>query len=346
MSRIFSAQRPGELFGLSQGLALVGVILGALACAIIIHLLVPYLPAEIPVTAQKLVYVGIALLAIEFFLYWLTASSLCDNHLPTTAAGVGLALVFRFVLGFLVFLIVRIEGDVKHELLQGNIVQVLMIAAGIMALQFPFSNLLESRFGTAVLESLPSAPKHHAPQAKRGAAKKSQPQARFAFRSQDKLPSKPVHTIRRAPAPSGVALTPPDFFVKQGVAPNVHGTLTIPLDILVKSIPEARELFHNLPQLRMQLSYFVPQLVYPSAWFTWEQFVEGIDKRCLEGMEVELDQPNWHGRWIRIPSRVFVSQIPREHFFNRTPGARAWMKLPPVPQEEQFGTPCPIGSEN
>ena len=59
----------------------------------------------------------------------------------------------------------------------------------------------------------------------------------------------------------------------QEIPKGVHGTITIPREVILQSIPDADAYLEPGPRIRLKMAYFVSQLQYPTAWLTWDQLV-------------------------------------------------------------------------
>jgi hypothetical protein len=100
--------------------------------------------------------------------------------------------------------------------------------------------------------------------------------------------------------------------------------------VVLVSIPEAKEALADHPMVRVPLAHLVPQLAQPTIWLTWET---AILHSHNEG--IHADANAFHGRWIRIPARHFVMQVPPE-YFGRAEAPLHWMTLTAVEQEVLF----------
>lgn len=343
MSRIFTVHRFLDLFGPANGFTIGLAAVAAVLLSAVVRLLLPLLPA-VPVPVASLVYLGVGLLVVECLAYWYAASTLTGGDVLSTVFGVGLAFLVRIIAGLGIAMLVGRDGDVEHQLLFDCVTRVLLIAIGVTVLRVPFRELLESHFGTLPLK------RHHVA---------TQKPVHFAFQAPSRMPVRkagktggrlpqaagtlPAPVPSPAPSAPSAMLAPPAYFVPQASAPDVHGSVTIPRDVILASVPEATACLAPGMQIRVKMGHLVSQLGYPSAWFKWEAFVEALDLRQPGAPDAAPPQaPRLHGRWVRIPACCFVLQVPREHF-DRATRPHAWMKLPPVPQEEQFAFDAPEG---
>ncbi|MHB9023175.1 MAG: hypothetical protein ACYC7E_03235 [Armatimonadota bacterium] len=135
---------------------------------------------------------------------------------------------------------------------------------------------------------------------------------------------------------SAHSLTPPADFVLPVPASDVFGVVSIPVSVVLEAVPEAKTLVDAERPVRIQLAYFVPQLARATVWLTWQTIFTGKadDLNRLEAGSEAVAL--LRDRWIRIPARNYVSQIPKE-YFKLSKRSTSWIQLPEVEQEELFG---------
>ncbi|MHB9132075.1 MAG: hypothetical protein ACYDBB_13455 [Armatimonadota bacterium] len=331
-----------SVFGLSQGIILATIfILGALIAsqlqrsvggnnlAWMISRTLPY---------DKTPHLGTALWLTEIALYGLL-TYIISRRLWVAATGIVLGVIFRLVASFLIVMLVshalnRTFGQ-TFQLIEGKlwVYRVMAMLMALSAILFPLCQMLKTGYGLYV-EKKPKAKPKAAPNA--GA---------FAFAA--KQAPKQEYQIKR-PKPQSASsggdhfLTPPEGFTQPKPA-DLEGIVNIPVKVIYDSIPEAINVFEANQQIRIRLGYFVTQWKRATVWVTWQQvFPEGADNpnlRMLAGAETS----HLRDRWIRIPARHFVVQVPRAHF-NVEKKYPRWMRLAEVPQEQQFSLETPISS--
>lgn len=125
-----------------------------------------------------------------------------------------------------------------------------------------------------------------------------------------------------------VTLNPPEGFTPVVPRENVTGMVTIPASVIIESIPEVGQLFEKDAEVGVRLALLVPQLPAATAWLTWQQF----DIRREESGHTQLETANLRDRWVRIPPRYYITQVPPE-YFARQQRPTPWMSYPEVPQE-------------
>lgn len=131
-------------------------------------------------------------------------------------------------------------------------------------------------------------------------------------------------------------LAPPEGFYPVVAAENIPGIVNISSAVILESIPEAQILLTPDVPIRIRLAYIVPQLPRATVWLTWQQVFPGGNEDPNNQSTPRPDSVHFQSRWIRIPAKYYVLQVPREYFIRPAVVQPNWMKRPPVPQEAQF----------
>lgn len=311
-------KRISELFGLSQAITLAVVIVATVIVGILL------LGTPLPEVAQRITpvqvlpFLGIVLWLGEVLLFWSVADRFARGPHWIGASGMALAILVRLLTSVIMATLAgqAHAGAQVHDAL----IHLLGIPAGVLALYFAFALLLADGYA-----SITDTTKKHG---------HATPEIRYKFKTPPKVSSTtPVVITRMAPQQSvpNTAVMPPPSFVPQPPAPTVNGTVTLPREVVLKSIPEIGAQLDALPRVRVSLAHLTPQLSRPSAWLTWHE-VAKQNALALPPNEESTLGP----RWIRIPVRYFVSQVPRELFDRPSPKPLSWMTLSEVEQEKSF----------
>ena len=112
--------------------------------------------------------------------------------------------------------------------------------------------------------------------------------------------------------------------------------MNVPVELICTSVPEAAEVLIADVPVRIRISYIVPQVRNATIWLTWQQIFPAGDDDPNRRQAPGRADTRFHGRWVRIPAKYYVPQMPREHFTIPKAKPLSWMKRPAVPQEVQF----------
>jgi hypothetical protein len=276
---------------------------------------------------------------VELVLYAVLAWVL-SRHLLVTFCGPILGLITRFIVTFLIGLLVSAQSDkplsdillmLDREMWLYRVVAILMTAVIML---FPFRQTFQSGFG---LLAMPSSGKGGGKTPSATGNKSKQ----FSFAS--KAPHTGNYQVTRsspqgAPSAAPAAaptrqhiLTPPEGVTPVIPRDNVFGAVSVPASVVLQCVPEAQPFLETDRPVSIHLAYLVPQMPRGTAWLLWQQiFSGGAGTRADGGADAGI-----RDRWVRISPKYYITQVPREYFeMQRTP--TAWMRLPEVPQEQQF----------
>ncbi|HEY3417974.1 MAG TPA: hypothetical protein VGM23_13920, partial [Armatimonadota bacterium] len=204
------------------------------------------------------------------------------------------------------------------------IYHVLAVLFTLLAFMTAFRNLWQTHFGTKVLAS----PSHAGSEAKA-----------FAFstiRSTVLPGSEAAGASSQQAFASAHSLAPPAGFIRPVPVNDVVGIVSIPVQVVLESVPEARTVLDAQRPVRIQLGLFLPQLASATVWLTWQQIFTGKDDD-LNRLDVGYEAiALLRDRWIRIPAHNYIHQIPRD-YFRKSKRSASWMRLAQVEQEALFG---------
>ncbi|HEY3377121.1 MAG TPA: hypothetical protein VGL77_06445 [Armatimonadota bacterium] len=280
------------------------------------------------VPAAGLPWVDGALWCGEFLLYLLVGWSFSKRKIRFACTGAVAGLLLRVLVSGLMacLLSARLGESVISLFLQmhGNIWVLHLLATCTVALIMVYPCRVLLLRGVDALHS-------------RDKAKALDSTRRFSFNTAREMPTGKF-VVRPAAAAAGDQLAPPPDFVPVVPKESVRGVVNIPAAVIAECIPEAVPFLAMDAPVRVRLAYIVPQLRRATVWLTWQQiFLTGQDDpNYLHGQ----DRPDakFQGHWICIPSKYYVSQVPREHFEVPTVAMPTWMQRPAVPQEAPFAT--------
>lgn len=195
------------------------------------------------------------------------------------------------------------------------------VITSFMLLAFPCRGLLVNGFGLLPTDRSVAA---------------TAPERNFSFTARANtgpLPTTIPHPRAQDAQPQ---LAPPESFVLVTPLEGVYGLVTIPVELICASVPEAAGVLIADVPVRIRLSYIVPQLRRATIWLTWQQIFPtgGDDPNRRQGPG--RSDTRFQGRWVRIPAKSYVPQVPREYFTVPKVAPLSWMKQPAVPQELQF----------
>lgn len=287
----------------------------------------------------------IALWVVEGILYLVLAATFA-RQAAGAIGGLFLGFVTRLVASTLIALLARKPESIIAFDGQNWMLHAVAIVVTALAFVIVYRPWLSSMAGgthrstSAAKTSAPSnAPAKHAPA-------KSGKNSQFNFNTRPAAPARNVSSstpYMPGPPLGGVNtgegedlppthLRPPENFTPVLPREDVIGEVTIPGSIILESVPEAKGLITASTQARIRLAYIVPQLSRGTVWLFWQQvFERGVPSMMGE----QVSDGEFRGRWIAIPPRYYVPQVPRDDFTSvKTPPA--WMNLPEVPQEAEI----------
>ncbi len=119
-------------------------------------------------------------------------------------------------------------------------------------------------------------------------------------------------------------LSPPEGFSQVMPAVGVTGTISVPTSLILEAVPEAAELINSNNEIPIELQYIIPQISNATLWLTWQQLFRS-----------EVIAAKFQDRWVKIPAKYYVLQIPRE-YYSSTQESPVWMTREPVPQENDL----------
>lgn len=277
-----------------------------------------------------LLAVSLTLWLLETALYCIISTVLSRRNWLVGFIGTALGLLLRLGLTLLMAWLIgaRSHADTAVVFLQINgdhwPLRLLAIAFSAATLVLPLRGLLASGFRI------------------RNTGRQYRDTARhFSFKSAVDAPTGPS----RATATTGAheqrheaqTVTPPEGFMPIPAQDDITGTIDIPVEVICASVPEARAFLRRELPVSVRLACIVPQLANATVWLTWQQiFSSGSDDPNREHGP-ERPDVSLQGRWVRLPARTYVTQVPRRYFSRPAPAAALkWMKRTPVPQEAQF----------
>jgi len=277
--------------------------------------------------AYQLVWVNGALWVLEVAGYLCIAWFFSRRRLAITAIGIASGLIIRLLVCLLIaFLLSANSGSpasfIFMEMNRGLwLLRLLAVIVTAIILLVPCRELLANGF--------------YMLGAKTG-AKADGDSKHFSFKSAREtapitLSSRPLANSAKDPE----QLAPPEGFTPITPREGITGLINIPVEVIGESVPEALAFLNAEFPVRVRLAYIVPQMSHATAWLTWQQiFMAGQNDPNY--IHAERPDTNFQGRWVRLPARCYVSQVPREHFVSPPHTPPAWMQRPPVPQEQQF----------
>jgi len=212
-------------------------------------------------------------------------------------------------------LIVRADGDLW-------VYRLLAILTTVLAVAVPYRRILTTGFGFHEEDAAGAKPtafsfnNSAAPRPTTPAPSSARTISRFGRRAAQKV------------------VAPPEGFTPVVPVENVYGMVNIPSSVILESVPEAQPFLNADGSVRVRLAFIVPQLSQATVWLMWQQiFPKGVDDPNAQAQTQQ--EAGIRDRWVRIPAKYYISQVPQEHFVvvKHPP---AWMALSEVPQEQQF----------
>ncbi|MEI6520324.1 MAG: hypothetical protein WCO98_09860 [bacterium] len=119
-------------------------------------------------------------------------------------------------------------------------------------------------------------------------------------------------------------LTPPEGFSQVMPAVGITGTISVPSTLILEAVPEAKDIIATDNDLPIELQYVIPQISNATLWFTWQQLFRS-----------EVVAAKFQDRWVKIPAKYYVFQIPREYYVSSIESP-VWMTREAVPQENDL----------
>jgi hypothetical protein len=274
---------------------------------------------------------------IEAVLYGVIAG-LLSRHLIVTVLGPVLGFITRFILFFLMGILVSSQTGVafSNTLLGMDSTswayRALAILMTCTMFLFPFRRMLQT--GCGLIDQPAAAPSSAARSKQFSFASKAPRTGHYQIvRSNAMQPSAVPSSAPTSSAPRHPVLTPPENFAPVIPRDNVFGTVSVPAAVILASVPEAQPFLEADKPVTVHLAYLVPQLSRGTAWMMWQQIFSapgGGARPTSEQADAGV-----RDRWVKISPKYFISQVPREYYeIQRVPPA--WMRLPEVPQEHQF----------
>ena len=277
---------------------------------------------SVPLTTEATAKVGdTGLWALELGLYVLLAWILSRKALPTVLTLL-LGMVLHMILGVLVALgvqrpiVILLRVDDSYWLV--HLVNMLTICAVML---LPMRKLVESGFAQLFDRRAPHA---GGPQqfsfATRPAQKATLPITRAKAGEKNEVAAEKTY------------LTPPEGFVMIFADQDI-GKAYVHGKVILESVPEAAALLDQGVLVYFPLAFLVGQLPRATAWLTWEQI---FNRKSDEPSPLSSDQDaEFRHRWIRLPAKCYVSQIPPE-LFSAKKNPPTWLRQSEVPQEHHF----------
>ena len=107
-------------------------------------------------------------------------------------------------------------------------------------------------------------------------------------------------------------------------AVGITGTISVPSTLILEAVPEAKDIIATDNDLPIELQYVIPQISNATLWFTWQQLFRS-----------EVVAAKFQDRWVKIPAKYYVFQIPREYYVSSIESP-VWMTREAVPQENDL----------
>lgn len=320
---VTTRQHYTEVFGIVQVFTLGTVLLVGACLAIPTQML--------PLRALATPTADIAMWIAEVVLY-LALAWWFSRSLNGAVAGLLIGFATRFVASVLIFLLSQISlaqiftFDGRH-----GVFHLMAMVIALLALLLSFRPLLVN-LGLAHTQ----------------ATEESGKKTRMAFDNRvltpaSAKPAQPAHvplvlspgdgTASTAAMPS-THLQPPADFTPVLANEKVTGTITVPVSLILESVPEAKTILAPGYGVSIRLAYIVPQLQRGTVWLTWRQvFEKGVPP--MPNVDIARLEPEFANRWIRLAPKHYVTQVPSSYFkTKKTPPA--WLALPEVEQEAEI----------
>ena len=279
----------------------------------------------LPLSTSHMQLLDLALWIVEALLY-LFLGWLFSRRMVGVVMAFALGFTTRILASMLIFLLVHAPFSALFSISSTyGLSHLLAIIIAVLALALSFRSLL-MQFGLKPVQLM-------SPSGNR---------VRFSFENAAAVASKTTRQVKvplvlsdgSDPQENGVPPThlhPPDDFPPVLAKDDITGTIDIPASVILESVPEARHILNSAYAIPVRIAFFVPQLPRATVWLTWKQaFEKGVPS--IPNVDTARLEPEFFSRWIRIPARYYVTQIPRQHF-QATKTPPAWMKLREVEQE-------------
>lgn len=328
-------------FGLTQLLTLSTLVVAGVVLAVfllVIHVGHTTLSAAMikAIPPSAAVLIAITLWVMEILIYALLAWSPSENGL-VTLIGIFIGLLTRAAVSIILALVVsnvreasfsQTLWDMGERLWPFRIVAILV---AITALAIPFRRSLEDGFGLiGKRKNLKS------PTAKESTKNATTPNTKTHFTFASTRAPVPV-VVRQVEPPPPQSEEHPEYLAPPRNAPplppreSIQGFIEVPRSLILECIPEASWAIGTNGTVPVRLAYVVPQLPRSTVWVTWGQLFEGTvneaGQRDGDPARVKL-----RDRWVRIPAKYYIGQVPGEHFQVRKT-LPSWLQLPEVAQE-------------
>jgi len=321
------------MFGILQGFQLGTILVVGVIVSFILLRMIPIDGQPMNATLNRLFPITLfpwlpaTLWGIEFLLYFGITWMIAAEALPALIGGV-LGLIIRLLVSMGFSLVLSIKDHLSFSDVLADVqgaswaYRALAIVIACIALNWPFYSLFAEGFSTKKATS-PGKTVDRPKQFAFDTAKINRPSSATGG-----YPSRTI--VKDELAPTTRQLTPPQEFVMPKPIDSVHGTVNIPLKVLVESIPDLEHLLAPETVAKIRLAFIVPQLSHGTIWLTWAQVFGDTLKNTHGRLDEEMQD-----RWLRLRPKHYVLQVPAELFtVHRVPPP--WMRLAEVPQEQQF----------
>ena len=310
-----TSRQHNEKFGVPQLLAL-GALLLVGAC------LVPVLKIANPAQLNR--PLDLALWIVEGLAYLLLGWLLARQ-----AAGAIFALALGFATRIVASVLISLLTKIPVFAITGYwIAHLLAVLIAVLALSISFRGLLRRTESTR--------------------ATKAKDKVHFSFDRTTNAPRKAPDPITTPQVPLGMEelsfddgateqtmhLRPPEDFAPVLARNDITGTINIPASVILESVPEARSILNSASAVSVRLAVIVPQMSRATIWLTWQQaFDKGVP--AIANIDTAKLEPEFYSRWIRVPARYYVLQVPQEHFKVKKVQP-SWMQLPELENEAEI----------
>lgn len=119
-------------------------------------------------------------------------------------------------------------------------------------------------------------------------------------------------------------LLPPEGFSPVMPTVGITGAISVPSTIILEAVPEAKDIINIADEIPIELQYIIPQISNATLWLTWQQLFRS-----------EIIASKFQDRWVKIPAKYYVFQIPRE-YYSASIESPVWMTREAVPQENDL----------
>ncbi len=252
---------------------------------------------------------SMALFVIEAFIYLICGWSMSQGKFKISSLYIVYGLVSRIIISVITAIIIKQE--IINTFTRASsfywLDRVIEIVITIVVLLLPFTAIIRAIYNT-----------EHVKEAK------DKVEQQFSFATKKFNADSNVRILRPEESENVTTrLSPPEGFMQVMPSIGITGSISVPSSLILEAVPEATELI-TTDDIPVDLQYIIPQLSNSTLWFTWQQL-----------FRVEAMASKFQDRWIKIPAKYYVHQIPRE-YYSASIESPVWMTRDAVPQENDL----------